>query len=125
MRVVSEAEFSRTMRSLLVDDAELDSITHVTGPGRSGAIAAVYASHLLGVQFIPYGELLPRGVGSLLIIDTARKSGATLRKAMRLYSDHDATVRVAYEEPPRVTFWYETEDGWVWPRKRRRYLEHV
>jgi hypothetical protein len=43
----------------------------------------------------------------VLIIDTARESGRTLRKAERLYSDHNPIVIACFEEPPRVAFWYE------------------
>ena len=49
-RTVSEAEFDRAIRAMLAD---LEGIGSVTGPGRSGALAAVYACHILGVAFIP------------------------------------------------------------------------
>lgn len=101
------------MRELLPDG--LDNIGSVTGPGRSGAVAAVYASHILGVPFIPYGATAPTHLGRLLIIDTARASGATLRKAERRYRDADPFVMVAFEEPPRVAFWYEAPE----PQRRR------
>lgn len=51
-------------------------------------MAAVYASHILGVPFIPYGSKAPAHLGSLLIIDTAMESGATLRKAGRWWFAH-------------------------------------
>lgn len=102
---MSEAEFNSRIRSLLgeVDD----DIGAVTGPGRSGAVAAVYASHILGVPFIPFGQKHPQHLGRLLIIDTARESGATLRKATRKYEGTTPLVIACYEEPPRVAFWYE------------------
>lgn len=103
MRVVSEKEFRWRMESLLAGV----TAGAVTGPGRSGAVAAVYASHLLGVPFIPYGQKHPQHLGRLLIIDTARESGATLRKAERRYIGTTPLVLVAFEEPPRVAFWYE------------------
>ena len=106
MRIVSEAEFSSRMRELLADPATSD-VGAVTGPGRSGALAAVYASNMLRVPFIPYGQKHPSQLGRLLIIDTARQSGATLRKAERKYQGETPLVLVAYEEPPRVAFWYE------------------
>lgn len=106
MRIVSEPEFQARLEELAatLPTSELGS---VTGPGRSGAIAAVYASHLLGVPFIPYGSRCPLHLGRLLIIDTARESGATLRKAERRYADARAVVLACFEEPPRVAFWYE------------------
>lgn len=82
-------------------------IGSVTGPGRSGAVAAVYASHLLGVPFLPHGAKCPVHLGRLLIIDTVRESGATLRKAERRYRAANPVVAACFEELPRVSFWYE------------------
>jgi hypothetical protein len=104
-RLISESEFEQRLRSVLIG---CDDAGAVTGPGRSGAIAAVYASHMLGIPFIPYGQKHPQHLGRLLIVDTARESGATLRKAQRKYEGTSPLVIVAYEEPPRVFFWYET-----------------
>jgi len=75
---------------------------YVTGPGRSGAIAAVYASHYLGIPFVPYRCI---STGAPLVIDTAMQSGRTIRKAQRLYGNADAIC--IFHEPPRVRFWYE------------------
>lgn len=102
-RGVSEAEFGERMRELLIG-VDCGS---VVGPGRSGAVAAVYASHILHVPFIPYGALAPVQLGRVLVIDTARESGSTIRKAAREYEYANPIVLVAYEEPPRVRFWYE------------------
>jgi hypothetical protein len=104
-RIVSESEFTDRIRAILMTE-NLDHIGAVTGPGRSGAVAAVYASHILGIPFIPYGSLCPDKF-KLLIIDTARESGRTLRKAAKRYEYADPTVIVCFEEPPRVAFWYE------------------
>lgn len=106
VRIVSEAEFSERLRAALSGN-EIDDVGAVTGPGRSGAVAAVYASHMLGIPFIPYGQKHPQHLGRLLIVDTARESGATLRKAARKYEGATPVVVVAFEEPPRVAFWYE------------------
>lgn len=85
------------------------SVRAVTGPGRSGAIASVFASHMLGVPFIPYGHACPPHLRPLLIIDTARLTGATIRKAERRYAADGPCVSVCcFEEPPRVRFWYES-----------------
>lgn len=106
VRVVSEPEFHARLVEILatLPTAEIGS---VTGPGRSGAVAAVYASHMLRVPFIPYGSRCPTHLGRLLIIDTARESGSTLRKAERRYADANPVVVACFEEPPRVAFWYE------------------
>lgn len=108
-RIVSEAEFAVSIRIALtfhlVGGEEVDC---VTGPGRSGAIAAVYASHILGIPFIPYGQKVPPQLPRLLLIDTARQTGKTIRKAQKKYEGFVTTTVVVYEEPPRVAFWYES-----------------
>jgi len=106
VRIVSEEEFHERLRAVLMK-AATDDVGAVTGPGRSGAVAAVYASHMLGIPFIPFGQKHPQHLGRLLIVDTARESGATLRKAARRYEGATPLVVVAFEEPPRVAFWYE------------------
>lgn len=104
MRIVTEPEFRERLTSILAT-TDTSNIGCVTGPGRSGAVAAVYASHYLHVPFIPYGGKAPDRLGRLLLIDTARQSGRTLRKAERRYDG--ALVIACFEEPPRVAFWYE------------------
>lgn len=106
MRIIGEPEFDEALRALLARD-DFAAVGSVTGPGRSGAVAAVYASHVLGVPFIPYGQKAPLQLGRLLIIDTATESGATLRKATRRYEGATPLVVAVYHEPPRVAFWYE------------------
>ena len=49
MRIVSEGEFSKAIKDKL-SGIDCDC---VTGPGRSGAIASVYASHILKIPFLP------------------------------------------------------------------------
>jgi hypothetical protein len=105
VRIVSEVEFDQRIRQIL-NDTDLSHVRCVTGPGRSGAIASVYASHILRIPFIPYGATCPPG-WNVLVIDTARESGRTLRKAERRYDYANPTVLVCFEEPPRVAFWYE------------------
>jgi hypothetical protein len=104
-RVISEAEFAGALRlKLLGVEARA-----VTGPGRSGAVASVYASHVLGIPWLPFGRHCPEHLRPLLIVDTARKTGATLRKAQRTYNFASPIVLCAFEEPPRVRFWYEEQ----------------
>ena len=114
MKIISEPEFRARLAEVVVSLPEVGS---VTGPGRSGAVAAVYASHQVGIPFIPYGSRCPVELGRLLVIDTARESGATLRKAERRYRDADPVVLACFEEPPRVGFWYET----VKPQRYRHW----
>lgn len=105
VRIVSEQEFASRLR-IALQSFRLDDIGAVTGPGRSGAVAAVYTSHILRIPFIPFGQKCPEKF-RLLIIDTARESGRTLRKAARWYRHSNPEVIAVYEEPPRVAFWYE------------------
>ena len=106
MRIVSEAGFAERIKTVL-RDPKFDDVGCVTGPGRSGAVAAVYASHILGVSFIPFGQKPPIELGRVLVIDTARETGRTMRKAESKYAAHDPISVVVFEEPPRVGFWYE------------------
>lgn len=108
-RVISEALFSEKLQ-LLLKTCDLSTIKCVTGPGRSGAIASVYASHIIGAPFVPFGQKLPNHMQPILIIDTACNSGKTLRRAERKYSNHNPIVLYVYKEPPRVKFWYEFTD---------------
>lgn len=107
MRIISEEEFRERIAKVLSEQNTDCQVGSVTGPGRSGAVAAVYASHILRIPFIPYGSLAPAHLGRVLIIDTAMESGATLRKAERRYAYADPLVVACYHEPPRVAFWYE------------------
>lgn len=106
MRIVTEEEFSIEIRLALQD---IHDAGCVTGPGRSGAIAAVYASHILKIPFIPYGQKAPAHLQRLLIIDTATESGKTLRKAGKKYEGLCPIIMAIYREPPRVRFWYEAD----------------
>lgn len=101
-RVVQEPEFRARIRGAL-QGMEAKA---VTGPGRSGAVASVYASHILGVPFIPYRQRVPDKLRPVLVIDTAQWTGATIRKARRLYGQ-DAKMLTVYHEPPMVMFWYD------------------
>ena len=102
-RVVSEVEFRKVLHSKL----EGLQPGAVTGPGRSGAIASAYASHVLGVPFLPFGTFCTHPLRPLLIVDTARKSGRTLRGALAQYHYAEPRAVWCFDEPPRVIFWYE------------------
>lgn len=83
-------------------------VRSVMGPGRSGSIASVYASHLLGATWFPPTAMVPDHLRPLLVIDTAMASGRTLRK---LANRHKADLSLAiFNEPPRVRFWYERQE---------------
>jgi len=99
-RMIEEQEF----RAALIDKLSplVGKYDYVTGPGRSGAVAAVYASHYLGIPFVPYKHV---SKGAPLIVDTAAESGRTIRKASMVYGGADWVVM--FQEPPRVRFWYE------------------
>lgn len=105
-RIISEEK----LRCALIDRLTTNEFAHfgsVTGPGRSGAVAAVYASHILKIPFIPFGANPPIGLGPLLIIDTATQSGKTLRKAAQKYKNFENFTLAIFSEPPRVRFYYE------------------
>ncbi len=104
-RLVGEPEFHAALMRALA--CVPDDVRCVMGPGRSGAVAAVYASHILHVPFLPYGATVPGHLRRLLLIDTARQTGKTLRKAENRYREADPFVLAVFEEPPRVVFWYE------------------
>lgn len=100
--IISEQVFISELRLALVG-IEADG---VTGPGRSGAVAAVYASYALGIPFVPYGQPFP---GTLLLIDTVAQSGKTIRKAQRKLekAGHKVIARTIYAQCERLHFWYE------------------
>lgn len=100
--VVTEAQFQERLAHVL---RTLPAVRSVSGPGRSGAIASVYASHFLHVPWLPARCAVPAELRPHLVIDTAVLTGATLRKAVRYMSAEYALY--LFHEPPRVRFWYE------------------
>lgn len=101
-KIIKEKEFKIKLKQKLSNI----NVKSVTGPGRSGAIASVYASYLLKVPYIPYGHKCPSRLLPILIIDTASQSGKTLRKSKKRYYK-ESVILYIYKEPPRVHFWYE------------------
>lgn len=106
-KVITESEFRDELKALLVHSRGI--FKSVTGPGRSGAIAAVYVSHYLKIPYIPYKQMMLEHLTPLLIIDTAMMTGRTLRKAHKYYINNGVIneYKWIYHEPPRVKFWYE------------------
>lgn len=108
-RYIDPEEFAVRIKETLLARFSIERPKAVTGPGRSGAIAAVYASHLLSIPFIPFGNNIPEKLSPLLVIDTAKLTGATIRKAAKKYGKNNPILVVLYDEPPIVKFWYERE----------------
>jgi len=115
MEHINESWFRGSLQITLKDYK--NTFKAVTGPGRSGAIAAVYASHYLGVPFIPHGSQVPDNLYPLLVIDlleiptvsldTISKSGATIRKAVNKHGDKDVTGLTVFKADKKVRFWFE------------------
>lgn len=83
----------------------------VCGPGRSGALAAVYASHILGVPFVPFKQHIPEDLFPLLIVDTTQKSGRTMRKAVEWYKKlqlGEVQGLTPYSANAKLHFWFES-----------------
>lgn len=106
-RVVSEALFARRLVRAVKPFRGV--FRCVTGPGRSGAVAAVYASHRLGIPFIPEGVKPPDTLRPVMVIDTASKTGRTLRRAVRRVGANGTLGLAVFTEPPRIRFWYEAQ----------------
>jgi len=113
--VITPEKFLADLKKLLANKVAIAlgsgvQVKSVTGPGRSGAVTSVYASYILGIPFIPYGQKIPDNLYPILIIDTATRTGRSLRKAQRKYDPNGkgTTIPLAvYKEPPRLHFWYE------------------
>jgi len=103
--IISELEFREKLIERL--DCLYVKPKFVTGPGRSGAISSVYASHYLGIPFVAFKIPIPSHFSPILIIDTAENTGKTLRSACRFYEKNNPIPLWIFEEPPRVHFWYE------------------
>lgn len=103
MRIISEAEFAAAITAAVSLYPEARS---VVGPERSGQVAAVYASHHLGVPWLPPSiPTIPEPLRPVLVVDTATWSGRSVRRLARRFRTD--LVAVAFAEPPRVRFWYE------------------
>ncbi len=107
---MSEPEWRAEFYKAL-DQVKGQSFTFVTAPGRSGAVAAVYASHYLGISFKPHKAGNYTEDKSVLIVDTVEYTGRTLRKAKSWYGKRGLmpTVIFGVKEARRQYFkmWYE------------------
>jgi adenine/guanine phosphoribosyltransferase-like PRPP-binding protein len=94
-----------------LDDIEASQFDFVTGAGRSGAVAAVYASHYLGLPFKPHKSGNYTDDSAVLIVDTVEYTGKTLRKAKSWYERKGLIAVTAYaikeEHGHYFKMWYE------------------
>lgn len=105
---ISEPEF-RDALWIALDAVSPKKYDFIIGPGRSGAIAAAYASHMHGIPFAAWDSNIP-AASRVLIIDTAAQTGKTIRKAYRRYTRLGHKVKsVAVYSCPKThfVFWYE------------------
>lgn len=97
-----------------LDRVDKNSFDFVTGPGRSGAVASVYASHYLGLPFIPHkaGDYIT--FESVLVVDTVEYTGRTLRKASKWYQKRGLSVKTVFgfkeHRGHYYKLWYEGEE---------------
>jgi len=109
-RVVNSEEFQHELYAHL-KRIGAGRFKSVTGPGRSGAVAAVFASHWLGIPYVPPQGQFPPALRPVLIIDTAEWTGATLRKAQRKLTERgiESERHAVFNEKANglVKFWYE------------------
>lgn len=114
-RIVSEQEFDHRVSTHLALAPELfRKFKSVVGPGRSGAITAVYVSHKLGIPFMPWGQDIPEKLQPVLVVDTATWTGRTLRKAAKRYGGAPFIAFFVEKRGTMVKFWYEGR-GRVYP----------
>lgn len=93
--VMSEPDWAEIFRAKL-DEVGDKKPSFVTGAGRSGAVAAVYASHYLGVPFKPHKAGNYKCDHSVLIVDTVEYTGKTLRKAAAWYARRGLDVETCF-----------------------------
>lgn len=89
----------------------------VTGPGRSGAVAAVCASYFLQIPYVVPKQIgafktPARLAGKLLIIDSAWLTGKTLRKMSSWYNErgieNDFVFLFKEDKENMYKFFYES-----------------
>lgn len=103
--VIDPAEFLARLQEKVEPYRGL--VRSVCGPGRSGAVASVYASYALGVPWLPYQRFKPpEALQPTLIIDSARVTGRNMRRCSK-FIDGPTVLLWLWDEPPNVRFWYE------------------
>lgn len=107
---ISEEEWARKFRLNLwfLNGEKFD---FVTGPGRSGAIASVYASHYLGIPFKPHKAGSYKSGEYVLIVDTVEYTGKTLRKSEKWHQSRGLITRTCFalkeNKGHYYKMWYE------------------
>ena len=108
---ISELEFKAAI-AVSLKDIDPTDFDFVVGPGRSGAIASVYASHMTGIKFLPWHNRVPDDKRRVLLIDTASQTGKTLRKARSRYIslNYEVDAIAVYDCPDtHYVFWFESK----------------
>ena len=108
---MSEQEWRRFFCDAL-EKLDKKDFSFVTGAGRSGAVASVYASHYLGIPFKPHKAGSYVTDNSVLIVDTVEYTGKTLRKAKKWYQKKGLIAETAFaikeHKGHYYKMWYET-----------------
>ena len=108
MTIVTEADMLEIMRALFASDPLYAKAEQVTGPGRSGAMAALHASYMLNIDHLPAGRL-PLKAGPVLIIDIVASTTSGLHRLAKRYRDHDCIELLLIECAPgeRPHLWFQ------------------
>jgi hypothetical protein len=110
MRTISQEEFETELKMKL--EPFRGKVHSVIGPGRSGAIASVFASYYLGIPWLPQRHhSIKKILAPVLIVDTAEKTGKNLRRCRNFIFPpslrSDCITISIFKEPPNVRFWFE------------------
>lgn len=101
----------RTAFYAALDEVKGVTYDFVTGPGRSGHVAAVYASHYLGIPFKPHKCGSYKVGQRVLIVDTVCYTGKTLTKAHHWYAKRGLQPTICYAMDENkghyYKMWYE------------------
>lgn len=110
---INESEW-RSAFIASISGIDPDAFDFVTGPGRSGAVASVYASHYLGIPYKPHKAGNYDKDASVLIVDTVEYTGRTLRKAISWYQRKGLFVDTAFALKETrghyYKMWYEVQN---------------
>lgn len=105
--ILSEPDFWK----VFIPKLEGINADFVTGPGRSGAVASVYASHHLGIPYKPHKCGNYTEGETALVVDTVKYTGKTLRKCQKWYAKRGLKVVTVYgldeEQGHYYKLWYE------------------